>query len=112
MSHHGTAGALLADESSQRLGRRTSVHAVAGYGSVAAKARAAALLSGNVHTAVRVRCIGLSLQYEISSANVLTMLDLGQIPLEANERTLQSPLIVAGGPCTQNPETMATSSMC
>ncbi len=39
--------------------------------------------------------IGLSLQYEISSANVLTMLDLGQIPIEANERTLQSPLIVA-----------------
>lgn len=51
--------------------------------------------------------IGLSLQYEISSANVLTMLDLGQIPIEAVDRTLRSPLIVAGGPCTQNPEPMA-----
>ncbi len=51
--------------------------------------------------------IGLSLQYEISSANVLTMLDLGHIPLEAVDRTLQSPLVVAGGPCSQNPEPMA-----
>ncbi|MEM9368613.1 MAG: TIGR03960 family B12-binding radical SAM protein [Planctomycetota bacterium] len=51
--------------------------------------------------------VGLSLQYEISSPNVLTMLDLGGIALEANDRTIGDPLIVAGGPCCQNPETMA-----
>ncbi|MEZ6133310.1 MAG: hypothetical protein R3C53_00230 [Pirellulaceae bacterium] len=51
--------------------------------------------------------IGFSLQYEISSPNVLTMLDLGGIPLRANQRTLADPLILAGGPCTGNPETMA-----
>ncbi len=51
--------------------------------------------------------LGLSLQYEISSPNVLTMLDLGGIPLEAKQRTMADPLVVAGGPCCQNPEPMA-----
>ena len=51
--------------------------------------------------------VGLSLQYEISSPNVLTMIDLGGIPLEAVDRTMSDPLILAGGPCTQNPEPMA-----
>ena len=51
--------------------------------------------------------IGLSLQYEISSPNVLTMLDLGGIPLESCHRTLSDPLVLAGGPCCQNPEPMA-----
>lgn len=50
---------------------------------------------------------GLSLQYEISSPNVLTMIDLGGIPLEAVDRTMADPLLVAGGPCCQNPEPMA-----
>ena len=51
--------------------------------------------------------VGLSLQYEISSPNVLTMIDLGGIPLESSDRTMADPLIVAGGPCCQNPEPMA-----
>ena len=51
--------------------------------------------------------IGFSLQYEIGSTNVLTMLDLGRIPLETRERTMADPLILAGGPCTQNPEPLA-----
>ena len=51
--------------------------------------------------------VGLSLQYEISSPNVLTMIDLGGIPLEAEHRTMADPLVVAGGPCCQNPEPMA-----
>jgi radical SAM family uncharacterized protein len=51
--------------------------------------------------------VGLSLQYEISSPNVLTMLDLGGIPLDSVERTMDDPLVVAGGPCCQNPEPMA-----
>lgn len=51
--------------------------------------------------------IGLSLQYEISSPNVLTMLDLGGVPLLTVDRTMNDPLMVAGGPCVQNPEPMA-----
>ncbi|MEM8678899.1 MAG: TIGR03960 family B12-binding radical SAM protein [Planctomycetota bacterium] len=51
--------------------------------------------------------VGFSLQYEISYVNVLTMLDLGRIPLHNSERTLKDPLIIGGGPCTQNPEPMA-----
>ena len=51
--------------------------------------------------------IGLSLQYEISAPNVLTMIDLGGIPLEAVDRTMADPLVLAGGPCCQNPEPMA-----
>ncbi len=56
--------------------------------------------------------IGFSLQYEISSPNVLTMLDLGGIPLRGHARTMADPLVLAGGPCTQNPETMAEFMDC
>src|SRR5262245_5171776 len=51
--------------------------------------------------------LGSSLQYEICYSNVLTMLDLGGIPLHAAERTLDHPLVIAGGPCAQNPEPLA-----
>ena len=50
---------------------------------------------------------GISLQYEVSSPNVLTMLDLGGVPLHADQRTMADPLVLAGGPCCQNPEPMA-----
>src|SRR5437867_9519241 len=51
--------------------------------------------------------IGFSLQYEVCYTNVLTMLDLGGIPLHAKERTLADPLVVCGGPGAQNPEVLA-----
>ncbi|MDA7978964.1 MAG: TIGR03960 family B12-binding radical SAM protein [Pirellulales bacterium] len=51
--------------------------------------------------------LGFSLQYEICYANVLTMLDLSGIPLRNSQRTMDDPLIIAGGPCTQNPEPLA-----
>src|SRR5260370_15475893 len=51
--------------------------------------------------------IGFSLQYEICYTNLLTMLDLGGIPLHAKDRTLSDPLIVCGGPGAQNPEVLA-----
>ncbi len=51
--------------------------------------------------------LGFTLQYEISFANVLTMLDLAGIPLRSADRTLRHPLIIAGGPCAQNPEPLA-----
>ncbi|MBX7168351.1 MAG: TIGR03960 family B12-binding radical SAM protein [Pirellulales bacterium] len=51
--------------------------------------------------------LGFSLQYEIAYTNVLTMLDLGKIPLRAEQRGLEHPLVIAGGPCVQNPEPLA-----
>src|SRR5262245_59099827 len=51
--------------------------------------------------------VGFSLQYEVCYTNLLTMLDLGGIPLHSKDRTLDHPLIVAGGPGAQNPEILA-----
>lgn len=51
--------------------------------------------------------LGFTLQYELCNSNVLTMLDLGGVPLVAEERTMEHPLVVAGGPCAANPEPMA-----
>ena len=51
--------------------------------------------------------LGFTLQYDLCYTNVLTMLDLGGIPLAAEERTLEHPLVIAGGPCAVNPEPMA-----
>ena len=51
--------------------------------------------------------IGFSLQYELSYTNVLSMLNLGKIPLRSQHRNEKSPLVIAGGPCTFNPEPMA-----
>ncbi len=51
--------------------------------------------------------IGFSLQYELSYTNVLNMLSLSSIPLLADERDENYPIILAGGPCAFNPEPMA-----
>lgn len=51
--------------------------------------------------------VGFSLLYELNYSNVLTMLELGQIPLQSEERTLNQPLVIAGGPAAMNPEPMA-----
>jgi radical SAM family uncharacterized protein len=51
--------------------------------------------------------LGFTLQYEMSYSNILTMLDLGQISLHSTDRTLDEPLVIAGGPCAQNPEPLA-----
>jgi radical SAM family uncharacterized protein len=51
--------------------------------------------------------IGFSLQYEICYTNVLTMVDLGGIPLHTQDRGPDDPLVIAGGPGAQNPELLA-----
>ena len=51
--------------------------------------------------------LGFSLQYEICYTNVLTMLDLGGIPLHAEDRGPDDTLVIAGGPGGQNPELLA-----
>lgn len=51
--------------------------------------------------------IGFSLQFELSYSNVLTMLDLGGIPLRSKDRANDAPLILAGGPCATHGEPVA-----
>lgn len=51
--------------------------------------------------------VGFSLQYELSYSNILTILDLGGIPLESADRTLEHPCVIGGGPCVYNPEPVA-----
>lgn len=51
--------------------------------------------------------IGFSLLYELNYTNVLTMLDLAGLPFLAADRDADHPLIIAGGPCTCNPEPVA-----
>ena len=55
----------------------------------------------------RFDVLGFSLQYELCFTNVLTMLDLGQIPIHGTDRTMQHPLVIAGGPAVFNPEPMS-----
>ena len=51
--------------------------------------------------------IGFSLLYELNFTNVLNMLDLSRIPLYARDRNEADPVVIAGGPCTFNPEPLA-----
>ena len=51
--------------------------------------------------------IGFSLLYELNYTNILTILDLSQIPFLASERDSSHPMVIAGGPCTCNPEPVA-----
>ena len=51
--------------------------------------------------------IGFSLLYELNYTNLLTILDLSNIPFYARHRNDSHPLIIAGGPCTCNPEPVA-----
>lgn len=51
--------------------------------------------------------VGFTLQYEMSYPTLLSMLDLGGITLLSSERGEDEPLVVAGGPCSCNPEPLA-----
>ena len=51
--------------------------------------------------------IGFSLLYELNYTNVLNILDLARIPFFSSQRNSSHPLIIAGGPCTCNPEPVA-----
>ena len=51
--------------------------------------------------------IGFTLQYEMSYTNILNMLHLGNIPILSKDRNIDDPFIIAGGPCTCNPEPLA-----
>ncbi len=51
--------------------------------------------------------LGVSLQYELSYSNILTILDLGRTPLFSRNRSAEHPFVIGGGPCAFNPEPLA-----
>ena len=51
--------------------------------------------------------VGFTLQYELSFATILAMLELGGIPVRASDRRDGDPLVVAGGPVAFSPEPLA-----
>ncbi|MEN8190282.1 MAG: TIGR03960 family B12-binding radical SAM protein [Thermodesulfobacteriota bacterium] len=51
--------------------------------------------------------LGITLPYELCYTNILTILDLGRIPLRAADRTDDHPLVIGGGSCAMNPEPVA-----
>ncbi len=51
--------------------------------------------------------IGISLQYELTYTNVLALLDLSGIPVRAEARRDEHPLILCGGPTATHPEPLA-----
>ncbi|GAF73008.1 unnamed protein product, partial [marine sediment metagenome] len=51
--------------------------------------------------------VGFSLQHELCYTNILSMLDLADIPFLSEERGSMGPLIIAGGPAGFNPEPVA-----
>ena len=51
--------------------------------------------------------VGFSLGYEMAYTNVLNMLDLAGIPVKAEDRREDYPIVVAGGTCALNGEPLA-----
>ena len=51
--------------------------------------------------------VGFSLQYELNYTNILTMLDLGGVPLLSQDRRDGHPIVIGGGSIAYNPEPLA-----
>ena len=51
--------------------------------------------------------LGFTVQYEMCYTNILNMLDLAGLPLLSKDRGNDCPIVMAGGPCTCNPEPIA-----
>ena len=47
--------------------------------------------------------LGFSVGYELTATNILQILELGGIPLEASARSGRDPIVIAGGPAVTNP---------
>jgi len=56
---------------------------------------------------IRFDFLGFSLGSELNYTNVLSILELAGLPLQSSLRDCQYPLVIAGGPCSLNPEPMA-----
>jgi radical SAM family uncharacterized protein len=59
------------------------------------------------HALLDFDIIGFTLPYETLYTNVLNLLDLSGIPLQAVDRDASHPLVIAGGHSTYNPEPMS-----
>ncbi|MGD9334306.1 MAG: TIGR03960 family B12-binding radical SAM protein [Desulfobacterales bacterium] len=55
----------------------------------------------------RFDIVGFSLLYELNYTNILTVLELARIPFFTRQRDDSHPFVIAGGPCTCNPEPVA-----
>ncbi|PIE64293.1 MAG: B12-binding domain-containing radical SAM protein [Desulfobacterales bacterium] len=55
----------------------------------------------------RFDLVGFSLLYELNYTNMLNMLELGGIAFRTEDRGDNEPFVIAGGPCTSNPEPVA-----
>jgi len=51
--------------------------------------------------------VGITLQHELNYPGVVSLLELGRIPLWAAERDERHPLVIGGGPCAAAPEPVA-----
>ena len=51
--------------------------------------------------------LGITIQYEMCYTNILQILDLSGIPLHAQDRSDNCPIVIGGGPCAYNPEPLA-----
>lgn len=72
--------------------------------------REAGLPLASLENAIPLRdfdIVGFSLLYELNYSNVLTILDLGGVPLTSAERGEGDPWVIAGGPAAFNPEPVA-----
>ena len=56
--------------------------------------------------------LGITLQYEMCYTNILQILELSGIPLDASERGEDCPIVIGGGPCAYNPEPIAEFLIC
>ena len=61
----------------------------------------------NRHAVREADFLAVSLQYEMTFTNLLTMLDLAGMPLRSQDRTDADPIVLVGGPQVDNPEPMA-----
>lgn len=72
--------------------------------------REARLLLGSIESGRALKDfdgLGFTLQHEMSFTNILTMLDLGGVPLLAADRSDADPIVMAGGPTALVPEPVA-----
>ncbi|MBU2620154.1 MAG: TIGR03960 family B12-binding radical SAM protein [Proteobacteria bacterium] len=51
--------------------------------------------------------LGITLPYELCYTNILTILDLAQLPFRSADRSAAHPLVIGGGPCAFHPEPVA-----
>ena len=61
----------------------------------------------SAHRLAEFDVVGISLQYEMTYTNVLTLLDLGGIALRSKDRGEEAPLVIGGGPVATHPEPVA-----